>query len=162
MTFCGWSKSHECFGDLSYPREIVTLGDHIRKKRLDLGLLQQDLAVTLGVHHKTIPNWELGNTEPQNPVLYSKIIGWLGYNPFPEPKNFGERLWQIRMIMGITAEEASKEIGVDQSTFGRWETNKKEPWGECKSKLDHWLSVCLGNSNHAPRTVPPPLPSSRS
>lgn len=35
----------------AYPAESKTLGDHLRKKRLDLGLFQKDVARILGVAH---------------------------------------------------------------------------------------------------------------
>ena len=47
-----------------YPTDLRTIGDHIRKPRLDLGLLQKDVAAIIGVSVCTITNWEKGNTEP--------------------------------------------------------------------------------------------------
>ena len=38
----------------AYPRELKTLGDHLRKKRLDLGLLQKDVSQSLGVNETYI------------------------------------------------------------------------------------------------------------
>ena len=127
LTFCNWSKSHVYVADPWYPREIITLGGHIRKKRLDLGLRQCDLVEVIGAEVHSIANWELGKTSPSFPRYYARIIEWLGYIPFPEPANIGERLWQIRMIRGITLQDASKEIGVDWTTYGRWEQNEKAP-----------------------------------
>jgi len=47
----------------AYPKELVTLGDHIKKRRLDLGLFQKDVAVAIGVGTCTITNWEKDRTE---------------------------------------------------------------------------------------------------
>ncbi len=41
-----------------------TLGERIRKWRLEQGLLQTDLAKLLGVAEMTIVNWEKGKTRP--------------------------------------------------------------------------------------------------
>jgi DNA-binding XRE family transcriptional regulator len=41
-----------------YPKEINTLGDHIRSRRLDLNLLQMQVAEQIGVDEITITNWE--------------------------------------------------------------------------------------------------------
>lgn len=41
-----------------YPKILKTLGDHIRKKRLDLGLLQKDVAKIIGTTESTIWNRE--------------------------------------------------------------------------------------------------------
>jgi len=47
-----------------YPKELLTYGDHIRKKRLDLNLLQSDVAKIINVTTDTIINWELHRTKP--------------------------------------------------------------------------------------------------
>ena len=41
-----------------YTKEINTLGDHIRKRRLGLKLLQLDVAEQIGVHEQTVTGWE--------------------------------------------------------------------------------------------------------
>jgi len=64
----------------AYPRELRTLGDHLRKRRLDLGLLQRDVAEQLHVHQMTITNWETGRTSPQLRFV-PRILSFLGYNP---------------------------------------------------------------------------------
>jgi len=40
-----------------YPKELKTLGDHIRKRRLDLGLVKRQVAERIGVSEATIYNW---------------------------------------------------------------------------------------------------------
>jgi len=44
----------------AYPKELKTLGDHLRKARLDKGLFQKDLAELIGVTEKSTVNWEWG------------------------------------------------------------------------------------------------------
>ena len=66
-----------------YPTHPVTVGDHIRKRRMDRGLLQREVAEIIGVTESSVWNWEHG-TEPElhyNP----KIIEFLGYIPFDCP-----------------------------------------------------------------------------
>jgi len=41
-----------------------TLGEHIKKWRLERGLFQMDLAKMIGVDEMTIVNWEKGRTRP--------------------------------------------------------------------------------------------------
>ena len=60
-------------------KEPVTLGDHLRRRRLELGLYQKDVAARLGVTPSTIWNWEHGWTVDGR--LISKVIAFLGYNP---------------------------------------------------------------------------------
>lgn len=54
-----------------YPQELLTIGDHIRKKRMDLGLLQREVAAKIGVAESTVWNWEHGVNPDQR---YSSII----------------------------------------------------------------------------------------
>jgi hypothetical protein len=45
-----------------YPGVPVSFGEHIKKKRMDLGLRQAQLAEWLGVSESTVWNWEHGIT----------------------------------------------------------------------------------------------------
>jgi transcriptional regulator with XRE-family HTH domain len=47
----------------------VSVGDHIRIARRQLGLSQQDLATRVGVTRSTIVQWESGATEPSSKKL---------------------------------------------------------------------------------------------
>jgi DNA-binding XRE family transcriptional regulator len=51
-----------------YPKQINTLGDHIRARRSDLKLLQRQVADQIGVHPLTITNWEGNETAPLTPL----------------------------------------------------------------------------------------------
>jgi DNA-binding XRE family transcriptional regulator len=42
----------------AYPKELKTIGDEIRKRRLDLGLTQKQVAGIIGVTESSIYNWE--------------------------------------------------------------------------------------------------------
>ncbi|MDP9098781.1 MAG: helix-turn-helix transcriptional regulator [Verrucomicrobiota bacterium] len=57
--------------DKAYPRTVKTLGDAIRKRRLDLGLRQEDVAKIIGCDKTSVLNWEKGHTSPGT----SKISG---------------------------------------------------------------------------------------
>jgi len=72
-----------------YPKQLKTLGDHIRAKRLDLGLLQKDVAGIIGVTTDTITNWEIGRNQPMR-WHYLKIKTFLGYSPFEQLKSVGK------------------------------------------------------------------------
>ena len=43
-----------------YPEEPTTIGGHLKKRRLDLGLRQKGVAGELRVNFKTYGNWEQG------------------------------------------------------------------------------------------------------
>jgi DNA-binding XRE family transcriptional regulator len=62
-----------------------SLGDHIRAKRLDLGLLQKDVAKIIQVDTKSIVFWENNRHEP-NIQHHPKIMEFLGYCPYKRPE----------------------------------------------------------------------------
>lgn len=45
-----------------HPLKPETIGEHIRKKSIDLGLLQRDIAEIIGTSKQTVSYWELGIT----------------------------------------------------------------------------------------------------
>lgn len=64
-----------------YPIEPKTIGEHIRKRRMDLKMTQKELSKHFGVTEDTITYWEVGRSMPQK-KFYSRIISFLKYNPF--------------------------------------------------------------------------------
>ena len=60
--------------DKAYPKEVTTIGDAIRKRRLDLGLLQKDVAKIMGCDKTTILNWEKGHTRPSANYMHPVTI----------------------------------------------------------------------------------------
>ncbi|MCI0624160.1 MAG: helix-turn-helix domain-containing protein [Acidobacteria bacterium] len=62
-----------------YPLKPVSLGDHLRKRRLDLGLLQAQVAEKIGVTESTVWNWEHGRKPVRRYQV--KLIEFLGYRP---------------------------------------------------------------------------------
>ena len=64
----------------TYPVKIITLGDHIRKTRLDRELTQNQVATLIGVATDTVTNWELNRNSPRK-GYYSAIYDFLGKVP---------------------------------------------------------------------------------
>jgi transcriptional regulator with XRE-family HTH domain len=65
-------------GDL--PTSLTTLGDHIRKKRLNLGLSQREAARIIGVEQCSVYNWEKRGMNPAQRIQ-TAIFNFLGYDP---------------------------------------------------------------------------------
>ena len=65
---------------MGYPEHPKSLGEHLKKRRLDLGLLQREVATWLGVNGWTVGNWENGKTQPARRFT-PKIVQFLGYDP---------------------------------------------------------------------------------
>ena len=64
----------------AYPKELATIGDRVRKRRLDLTLTQKEVADIIRVNEMTIVNWELNHCQPLRRNI-PKIIDFLGYVP---------------------------------------------------------------------------------
>ena len=74
-----------------------TIGDHIKKRRLKLRLMQQQVADRLEVHIESVKNWEHGVTSPGIHKI-PRIIEFLGYSPESEPNNIPERMHTFRVL----------------------------------------------------------------
>jgi len=124
----------------AYPRELNTLGDHLLKRRLDLGLLQREVADRLRVNAITVSNWETNRTSPQLRFI-PRIIAFLGYSPYcPQPAPPGNRIRAQRRSLGLSQKELAHRLGIDPSTLRRWELGNGEPSAAHRSKLLDWLS----------------------
>lgn len=121
------------------PKVLVTIGDHIRKRRLELGLLQKDVAALLGCHEASVYKWENGHSVPQihfNPL----IISFLGYVPFSiANETLSQRLKSYRALNGISHEQMGILLGVDGSTISSWENNVNLPKKATLEKLNELL-----------------------
>src|ERR1043166_3215176 len=101
-----------------YPDAPRTIGEWLKRRRLDLGIEQSEVAIRLGVHVETIKNWERGVFQP--PVMMMpKVLGFLGSNPLPTPANFAERLVDYRTRHGLRQDELAQRLGVEPSSIGR-------------------------------------------
>jgi transcriptional regulator with XRE-family HTH domain len=60
--------------------EPKTLGQHLRRKRVDEGLTNIQVAEILGVAYQTVERWEHNRT-PIGEANRLKIIAFLGYEP---------------------------------------------------------------------------------
>lgn len=99
------------------------MGEHLRKRRLEMGLSQRELAGQFGINTWTVLNWEKGRTEP--PVRsMPAVLAFLGYEPFAVPRSLPERLRAKRRAMGWSLHEAAEALGVDPETWRNWERGK--------------------------------------
>jgi transcriptional regulator with XRE-family HTH domain len=109
-----------------YPKEIKSLGDHIRTRRLNLKLLQRHPAEQIGVNGATITNWERNASTPVIRYIPA-IIRFLGYDPAPPASTLPERLATGRRERGLTQREMAERMGVDPSTLRDWEAGEHQP-----------------------------------
>src|ERR1700722_1814822 len=76
------------------PARPKTLGEQIKKHRLELRWLQRDVAAKIGISSPSISDWERGITSPSR-RMKKKIREFLDYKPIPMLKKqpFDCQLW---------------------------------------------------------------------
>jgi DNA-binding XRE family transcriptional regulator len=80
LPFCNVSLKAKRPAPPGYPADPATLGEHLKKRRLDLKLFQKDVARMIGVDETSIWNWENNQSRPVA-RLTPKIWEFLGYCP---------------------------------------------------------------------------------
>ncbi len=103
-----------------YPPVPQTMGEHIKRKRMDEGQQQQELAKMLGVHAASVRNWEKGRSAIQLDLV-PRVLDFLGYDPRPCPRSRGGRLMWLREREGMSQQELARRIGVDPSSLAQAE-----------------------------------------
>ena len=129
-----------------YPQNPQTFGEHLRKRRLDSGLLQRELAEKLGVTTQSIRFWETNTTRPMNEYM-PRVIEFLGYDPSPKAnsKDISEFLKRYRRKHGLSQRQLASVLGVDNSSISSWETGQHEPTEKSKQILE---SIGIGREKN--------------
>jgi transcriptional regulator with XRE-family HTH domain len=117
-----------------------TLGDHIRTRRLDLKLLQRQVAEEIGVSGATITTWERNASTPVARYIPA-IIRFLGYDPLPSADSLPERLRRARRLLGLTQREMAERLGVDPCTLRDWEAGLHQPTRGSLEVIGRFLQV---------------------
>lgn len=120
---------------IKHPIELLTLGDHVRKKRIESSLLQKDVATIFKVCEDTITGWESGRTKPEV-RYYPAIVRFLGYSPFELPDDtLAKQVKHYRYQHGLTPREFGKLVSVDASTVRAWELSLSVPKLKSQNRL---------------------------
>lgn len=126
-----------------YPDSPQTLGEHIRRKRMDKGISQVIAAKEIGVSKDCLCNWEQNRNQPRL-YQYPAIFTFLGYYPFDhETESFGGMIKRYKYENGLSNEKLAKQLGIYEGTVARWEYNKKSP---SVKRLQFVLSVISKNT----------------
>jgi transcriptional regulator with XRE-family HTH domain len=111
----------------------------IRKRRLDLGLRQADVAEIIGCDTMTVVNWEKSHTAFPQINHMAGVVRFLGFDPMPTGATLAERLVNFRTSQGKTQKAFAAELGVDPSTLAKWERGERQPLGKY---LDRVQAIC--------------------
>jgi len=128
----------------AYPEDLKTLGDHIRKRRLDLGLHQKDVAAIVNATTSSVTNWEKNRTTPRL-YLLPRIIKFLGCDPLQSnATTLGQKIKQYRIQKGLSLSRLARHLGIDPGTLARWEKHESEPTGKLKERVNSLLKIFAG------------------
>jgi transcriptional regulator with XRE-family HTH domain len=119
--------------------EPQTIGEHIRRSRIQKGISQPEAARVLGVSPETVLNWEKAYRTPSIEAVPA-VLRFLGYDPFPRPSSLSDRMRAKRRRNGWSIKEAARAFGVDEGTWGHWERTGKIPWRRYLRKVDAFLA----------------------
>jgi transcriptional regulator with XRE-family HTH domain len=103
-----------------YSEDPQTLGEHLRTRRKELGLLQREAGERMGVSAETVANWEKNKTRPIIPSQFKPVVALLGYDPSPAPRSLAERLEAKRRRLGITYDQVAQHLGWDPGSLRRY------------------------------------------
>ncbi|MBZ5626521.1 MAG: helix-turn-helix domain-containing protein [Acidobacteriia bacterium] len=131
-------QSYSTGSVIRIPTQLNTVGDHIRKRRLGLKMLQKEVAEQLGVCQPSVFNWERNASSPEIRHMPA-IIDFLGYDPLPQAVTLAERLVRQRMSLGLSQKESAGRIGVDAGTLAKWGQKKREPQGAFLVRVKRFL-----------------------
>ncbi|XHR94318.1 helix-turn-helix domain-containing protein [Mucilaginibacter sp. UC70_90] len=121
---------------VSYPSNPISIGDKIRKKRMELKLLQKDVANICGVTEDCITNWEKNRSVPQI-HFFPKIISFLGYLPLKvDITTISGKLKAYRYINGLSQKQLGKVLKIDGTTVSSWETGENQPHKKMLTKVN--------------------------
>jgi DNA-binding XRE family transcriptional regulator len=118
--------------------EPVTLGDHLRRRRLELGLYQKDVAAKIGVTTSTIWNWEHNWTI--DPRYIPLVIEFLGYNPILCPKDLLDRLAWYKLVNGLPLEELGAVMERDPEQLADWLSGRHDPCRKNRERIEKFLT----------------------
>ena len=110
----------------------------IRKRRLDLGLRQADVAEIVGCDKMTVVNWEKCHTALPHIRHMAGVVQFLGFNPFSAGDTMAQRLGNHRKARGLTQKAFAAQLGVDQSTLAKWERGEREPTGGFLERINRF------------------------
>jgi DNA-binding XRE family transcriptional regulator len=121
-----------------YVTNPKTLGHKIRNRRLELSLLQRELAQVIGVSEDSITYWEMDRVEP-SVLYYPKIMEFLGLDPFPHAESIAGAIIRYRYLHGLTIKQMAKKVKVAPTTVRDWEKGNTAPQGKNLERLAVYL-----------------------
>lgn len=102
-----------------YSEEPKTLGEHLKKRRKELGLLQREAGERMGVSAETVANWEKDRTEPVA-AQFRPVVAFLGYDPTPARSTLAGRFETKQRSLGVSLAQVARFLGWDPGSLRRY------------------------------------------
>ncbi|HEX8774986.1 MAG TPA: IPT/TIG domain-containing protein [Pyrinomonadaceae bacterium] len=116
------------------------LGAQLVERRAELGLSVADAATRIGAKPATYRRWERGQDQP-SARFKPAVTSFLGQDPDPDPREFGESIRAARERDGLTRSQLARQLGVSSSTVRAWEDGAvSRPSPRVASIFDEYLS----------------------
>ena|SRR5258708_33294233 len=123
----------------AYPIELKTIGDHLRKRRLELNLLQKEVAKLIGADTTSLWAWETNRKAPAV-RFYPSIIQFLGYEPSDsENLSLAQKVRAYRYRRGLSQEDLALILRVDPRTISDWEADCSTPSAKNLNSMESLL-----------------------
>jgi len=118
-------------------RKPVTLGNHLQRRRIELGLYQKAVAARLGVTTSTVWNWE--NAGSVDLRFIPRVIEFLIYDPIPQPEGLLEGLSWYKQINSLSLEQLGVEMGRDPEQLANWLSGRHKPCRRNREEIGGFL-----------------------
>lgn len=126
---------------VSYPQNPITLGEHIRRRRMDLNMSQASVARSLGIVEDCITYWENHRSEPKV-SYYPRILMFLGYSPWQfDTSTLQGRLKEYRYRHGLSYKKFGTIFGMDAGHIRKLEEGSTVPFRKTIAKLEQLLLI---------------------
>src|SRR5664280_1739811 len=147
----------------SFPvsKQPQTIGQHLKKKRFELGIRQIEAARRLGVSDRTLSLWECDRVPPVW-ANQPRIVAYLGYDPFtdptvgrprgnetqgvaflslPGPLSLRHQIIKRRMELRKNRKQCAEKLGISVKTLQAWETSSDNGCGVSKRSFGEGIET---------------------
>jgi transcriptional regulator with XRE-family HTH domain len=118
----------------------MTLGDLLRKCRLDRGLRQGEVARDIGCSLASVRNWEVNRNNVSFHHL-ARVYDFIGICPYDSSLPVGGRLRERREYLGYSIKAVALMLGADPCTVAYWERGDHSPTKASLAKIRCFLQM---------------------
>lgn len=124
------------------PLNPVSIGDHIRRRRIELGLFQAEVGRIFKVSKDCITFWENNRSSPLM-IFYPRIIEFLGYIPFDlDISTEMGSIKAFRYLNGLSQKNFAKIINIDPKIVSLLEIGERSLSKKKKVKFQQLFAAC--------------------